>query len=496
MLSSINISNMTEYLRSIINAFHDLIFIFNEDGVIIEHLTPNQRSELIAPRDAFMNKKYKDVLPSNVVEEMDLAFEKIRNGASSVEFDYSIVNKGERHWYSAVISILDEGINPSYLGIVRNVTNRVQITKACKESEKKYKAILENALDIFYQLDKEGNIKEISPAVERHLGYKPKEVIGKSAMIFHENPEAWLRGLEILEKKGEVIDFEVHLKTQSNEVIYGSINAHLLYDDGGNNDGIQGFIRNITKRKKAEDELKEVNEELWKLNRQKDKLFSVIAHDMKNTVSGPLGLYDFIFDSYESLSKKELFEYLQMLRRSTINQSDLLNDLLMWSRNQFKNSSVSPELVNLVEIVNTVLKHTETSATDKNISIDTLIEDNILIYADPDMLKTILRNLVNNAIKFSHPGGKVQLDAQSKENNVSVSVSDDGVGMSDDVIKKIFNKDIHYTTPGTKEEKGSGLGLDLCVDFVEKHNGSIKVNSQPGEGTKITFTLPEKESGK
>ena len=112
------------------------------------------------------------------------------------------------------------------------------------------------------------------------------------------------------------------------------------------------------------------------------------------------------------------------------------------------------------------------------------------------MLKTILRNLVNNAIKFSHPGGKVQLDAQSKENNVSVSVSDDGVGMSDDVIKKIFNKDIHYTTPGTKEEKGSGLGLDLCVDFVEKHNGSIKVNSQPGEGTKITFTLPEKESGK
>lgn len=363
---------MTEYLRSILNAFHDLIFIFNDDGVITDYLTPNQRSELIAPREAFLNKNYKNVLPSNVVEEMDLAFEKIRDGASSAEFDYTIVNNSEKHWYSAVISVVDEGKTPRYLGVVRN----------------------------------------------------------------------------------------------------------------------------ITKRKKAEEKIKQTNEELQKVNKQKDKIFSVIAHDLKNAVTGPLGLYELIFSDYESLSKEELFEYLKMLQKSAINQSDLLNDLLMWSRNQFKNSSVSPERVHLAEIVNTVLKHTETAATEKNISIENHIEDEIYIYADPDMLKTILRNLVNNAIKFSHPGGSVRLDAQRKKNKVSVSVSDDGVGMSDDAIKKIFNKDIHYTTSGTKGEKGSGLGLDLCVDFMEKHNGLIEAKSKPGEGTTITFTLPEQESGK
>lgn len=481
---------MTEYLRSVITAFQDLIFIFNEDGVITDYLSSNQRSELITPREAFLNKSYKNVLPSNVVEKMDLAFEKIRNGVSSAEFDYSIVNKGERYWYSAVVSVLDEGNNPGYLGVVRNITKRVRSEKACEESEKKYRQILENALDIFYQLDIEGNIREISPTVERYLGYKPTEVIGKPAMIFHQNQEVWFKGLELLKKDGEIIDFEVQLKTKSNELIYGSINAHAMYNGAGNIIGIQGFIRDITQRKKAEEELVKSNEELQKLNRQKDKLFSVIAHDLKNTVTGPLGLYELIFSDYESLSKEELLEYLQMLRKSTINQSDLLNDLLMWSRNQFKDNKVNPERIHLAGIANTVIQHMESSATDKSINIENQIGDNIFINADPDMLKTILRNLVNNAIKFSHIGGSVWVDAQKMKDKVSISVSDGGVGMTDETIEKIFNKDVHYTTPGTKGEKGSGLGLDLCVDFVEKHNGSIKANSKPGEGTTITVILP------
>lgn len=487
---------MNEYLRSIINAFQDLIFIFDEDGTIIEYLPPNQRSELIAPREAYVNKKYQDVLPSSIIKELSLAFEKIRNGVPSVEFEYSIVNKDEIYWYSAVISSMIEGNNSRFLCVVRNITKRVRSEKACKESEKKYRQILENALDIFYQLDKEGIIREISPAVERYLGYKPEDVIGKPAVIFHQNEEVWFQGLEMLKKEGEVIDFEVQLQTKSDNLIYGSINAHTMYDDAGNIKGIQGFIREITKRKKAEEELMKSNEELQKLNRQKDKLFSVIAHDLKNTVTGPLGLYELIFNDYESLSKEELLEYLQMLRKSTINQSDLLNDLLMWSRNQFKDNKVNPEKVHLAEIANTVLEHMETSATDKNINIENHIGDDIFIYVDPDMLKTILRNLVNNAIKFSHTDGSVQINAQEKEDKVSVSVSDNGVGMSDEAVEKIFNKDVHYTTPGTKGEKGSGLGLDLCVDFVEKHNGSIHANSQPGEGTTITFTLPQKQFDK
>lgn len=127
--------------------------------------------------------------------------------------------------------------------------------------------------------------------------------------------------------------------------------------DEGKNPRYLEVVRNITKRKKTEEKIKQTNEELQKLNRQKDKIFSVIAHDLKNAVTGPLGLYELIFNDYESHSKEELFEYLKMLHKSAINQSDLLNDLLMWSRNQFKNSTVSPERIRLVEIVDSVLKH-------------------------------------------------------------------------------------------------------------------------------------------
>lgn len=127
---------MNEYLRSIINAFQDLIFIFDEDGTIIEYLPPNQRSELIAPREAYVNKKYQDVLPSSIIKELSLAFEKIRNGVPSVEFEYSIVNKDEIYWYSAVISSMIEGNNSRFLCVIRNITKRVRSEKACKESEK------------------------------------------------------------------------------------------------------------------------------------------------------------------------------------------------------------------------------------------------------------------------------------------------------------------------------------------------------------------------
>lgn len=483
---------MTDHNNVTGNSFKDVIFVFDEDGIITDYLTPGHSRSLFEDGNQIENKHYKDVLQQDFVNEMNSAFEKIKKDATTAQFDKSIEIGGDTVWYSTTISAIDQERNNRYLAVIKNITIRIQTEKKLKESKKEFRSVIDNSPDIFFKLDKAGKILEMSPSVKEHSGFSPEELIGKPAMNFYFNSDDWTRFLDIMEKKGEVIDFEARLKTKSNRVVYASTNAYPKADETGNITGFEGYIRDISEHKETEEELVKTNKELQKLNRQKDKLFSAIAHDLKNTVSGPQGLYRVIFEDYDSLSKEELHEYLIILRKSVNNQAELLEDLLLWAKNQFENVSVNPDKMPLNEVIKEVLELIEFSASEKKIRFNNRINDTINIYADPDMLKIIIRNLVNNAIKFSNQNGRIWLDAEESDNDVKVTISDEGVGMSEEVMDKIFNKDIHYTSKGTGGEKGSGLGLDLCLDFIEKHNGTINAESKPGEGTTIEFSLPKR----
>ncbi len=483
---------MTDQTNVIDNSFKDVIFVFNEEGIITEHLTPSHSRYLFKHESQIENNHYKDILRQDFLDEMNTAFEKIKQNATSAQFNKSIEIDGETVWYSTTISRTKQDKNNRYLAVIKNITKRIDSEKALKECQEEYQSIINNSPDIFYKLNKNGKILEVSPSVEKHTGFSPEELIGKPAMNFYFYKDGWKKLLDIIKKRGEVVDFEARLRTKSNKMIHASTNAYPKTDEKGNITGFEGYIRNISGRKETEEELVKTNRELQKLNRQKDKLFSAIAHDLKNTVSGPQGLYSIIFEDYDSLSKEELFEYLLILRKSVNNQAELLEDLLLWAKNQFENVSINPEEVHLNEIIREVLDLTDFSASEKNIHFINRVNDTIKIYADPDMLKIIIRNLINNAIKFSYQNGRIWLDTDESENEVKVAITDEGVGMSEEVVDKIFKKDIHYTTKGTGGEKGSGLGLDLCLDFIEKHNGTINAKSKPGEGTTIEFCLPKR----
>jgi len=168
----------------------------------------------------------------------------------------------------------------------------------------------------------------------------------------------------------------------------------------------------------------------------------------------------------------------------------LLENLLYWARSQTGKMAFNPEKYLLSPLINESIEVTKSAARIKFIHIDTLIDEKLVVNVDQNLMQTVLRNLVTNAIKFTNPGGNITIEAKNIDNKVQISVTDNGVGMTKSQLEKLFSKEITEITAGTANEKGSGLGLLICKEFVEMHNGTISVESEPGKGSRFNILLP------
>jgi signal transduction histidine kinase len=248
----------------------------------------------------------------------------------------------------------------------------------------------------------------------------------------------------------------------------------------------------ITKRINAEKLLEKQAEELIKLNATKDKFLSIIAHDLKNPFNAIIGFSDLMIQSFDDLDNETLLQGLNTIETAAKQAYKLLENLLAWAQNQTGSSPFRPEILNLNSQLEESLKIINSSAKIKGISVVNSIKKSIHIFADKNMLDSILRNLILNAIKFSYKGGKVKISAIEKDQEIRVSVKDYGVGIQPDKQTAIFQIDKQTITLGTENEQGTGLGLILCKDFVLRHNGTIWVESIPGNGSNFIFSLPLK----
>ncbi len=394
---------------------------------------------------------------------------------------------------SSKIPLYDDGNISGLLGITYDITKIKAAESALFESEQKYRRIFENIQDVFYQTDQAGIVTEISPSIEKHSGYPRDQVIGKPVTDFYYNVEDRQRLVETIRENRIVTDFEVRLKTRAGEKKYSSVNAQLIIRNG-EVIGTEGSMRDVTERKLQEDSLRSLNNDLNTLNDQKNKLLSVIAHDLRNPISGCVALLDVVFTDIEHIGKDELVEYMEMMQKGVLNAHELLEDLLEWARIQFHSVDFIPSLIdNLGSDIRHTLKKLAPLAEAKNIEITQDIKEDTSILADKHMLASIIRNLVTNAIKFSNKGGKVVVSAKAKGAGYLFSVSDDGVGISPEDIGKLFSDDTSFTSYGTLGEKGTGMGLGLCRNFVEKHGGKIWVESVPGKGSTFYFNIPDQE---
>lgn len=232
-------------------------------------------------------------------------------------------------------------------------------------------------------------------------------------------------------------------------------------------------------------------EELQKLNKTKDHFFSILAHDLKNPISALTGISDFVKDNFSKLDKKDAQEYINSIYKSAYAVYDLLINLLNWSQSQSKSIAYSPSNLNVKELVQKTATLLDQQFRNKHITLTVDVHPEHYIFADYNMIDTVIRNLLSNSIKFTEYNGKVSVSSFAHDDDIVLSITDTGVGMSGDQVKRLFKLDKANISVGTAGERGTGLGLVICHDFVEANKGKINVESQPGQGTTFHIALPK-----
>ena len=246
----------------------------------------------------------------------------------------------------------------------------------------------------------------------------------------------------------------------------------------------------IDRLEKAKERAENSEKDLSELNATKDKLFSIIAHDLKSPFTAILGFSDILSSEIKNQDVAKSEKIINYISSSAKNTLNLLNNLLSWAKSQTGQLSFKPELLSLSKIVQPIIDEQNLIAKIKNISIHANLSNDISIYADNQMLETIIRNLLSNAIKYSYPDSIIEISAIKKENQIEILISDYGVGIDKEVRDKLFIVGEQESQHGTEGEIGTGLGLILCKDFVEKHGGKIWVESEPEKGSRFYFTVP------
>lgn len=249
-------------------------------------------------------------------------------------------------------------------------------------------------------------------------------------------------------------------------------------------------LQEVEHRKIIENELRQSEQKLRELNATKDKFFSIIAHDLKNPIGAFKNVLELLHENFEDFTKEELIEFIEPLKDSAKQLFSLLENLLLWSRAQTGRMEKRPEIFDLSKLINQNIALLQLLAENKNIELLYDNPYNLEVFADMNMITTVIRNLINNAIKFTPNNGKITISTSKSDGFAIVCVSDTGIGMTQEDQEKLFRIDIHHTSLGTNQEKGTGLGLIICKEFIESNGGKIWVESTYGIGSKFYFSIP------
>lgn len=251
------------------------------------------------------------------------------------------------------------------------------------------------------------------------------------------------------------------------------------------------FQKNLLALEDKNKELEELSKELQESNANKDKFFAIIAHDLKSPFTALLGFSDFLAQDFDSLSRDEVRQFSASINKSAKSVFNLLENLLEWARMQTDGIKYEPELLKVKEVTEEMTDLFRMNAKKKNIFLEAKVSENLYCFADRNMTYAILRNIMSNALKFTPSGGRVLIEAHKADPGfVALSVQDTGRGISKETMSKLFKINEHVSSEGTEHEKGTGLGLILCKDFVEKNGGKISVTSSLSAGSVFSFTLP------
>ncbi|MGE5681649.1 MAG: ATP-binding protein [Bacillota bacterium] len=399
---------------------------------------------------------------------------------------------------------------------IRYAIERKKSEEHLRESEERYHSLFRNNYSTILIIDTEtGEIVDANAAACEFYGYSKEELTSRKIAEINCLPEGEIFTKMNLARNytdnhfffrhrlasGEVRDVEVY----SGPIVLKK--KQLLYS----------IVHDITERKKAEEqvrkyveelraskemleknaaEMAELNKKLHETNASKDKFLSIVSHDLKSPFQGLLGLSKALAEEYSTLTESERIRYAAYLSNTTQHLYNLIENMLQWSRIETGKVKFQPIEISAYAEAMYVISLLNGRVVKKNISIVNLIEKELCIYADNEMFNSLLQNLITNAIKFTYTGGTVTISSFSGYFNgieeTGIAISDDGVGISEEQLEDLFRLDVRDSKPGTENEKGTGLGLIICKEIVEKHGGKIWAESQSGKGSTFKFTLPNK----
>jgi len=380
---------------------------------------------------------------------------------------------------------------------IEDITSSKEAERSRIQSELKYQTLVENSIQAMLVIQ-EGKLVFANSRMEELTQYKFKDLTG--------NDKDWLKVLIHpddfnLAKKTILRALKGQKTPTRNQFKYIRKDGKLrwietlgsVFDYNGSQ-AILIVAVDVTDRKETESILIESEKQLQNANAMKDKFFSIIAHDLKNPFNAILGFSNLLYEAYDNFDEKQRKTFIKNICEASENTFKLLQNLLEWSRTQTGNIEFNPVNIDLNTLVTENISILKTASDNKKLKISSEIDPKTKVFADENMVKVIIRNLLSNAIKFTKPGGKVEFTSTNKRDFIEICIADSGVGIEGKNLKRLFRIDDQYKTQGTSEEQGSGLGLILCKEFVEKNGGQIWAESDIDAGSKFKFTLPSHQT--
>jgi two-component system CheB/CheR fusion protein len=360
-----------------------------------------------------------------------------------------------------------------------------------------YSQIIDSLQDYsIFTLDKEFNINSWSSGSTKIFGYETDEVIGESFdIIFTEEdlkngvPK---REIETALKEGRATDNRWHIaKDESLFYAYGLVFPLTGLD--GEMLGYVKILRDLTDRKQSEDAIKKYVKDLEELNTHKESVLAIVSHDLRSPLSSIISTAKYLKQNFQKMKPDAVQEMLDLLYKSSVDELEMLDYLVEWARIKYAAEVFTPTKIKLIEYIKKVFGTLNETASINTINLHHEIEENTSVFADGKMLISIIQNIVSNAIKHTEKGGTITVSAKSKDDKIIVQVKDTGIGMSKEIMDKLFTPQMKTLSEARKKNKGAGIGLLLVKGFLEKNGGEIWVESIEGEGSSFYFTLPNEK---
>lgn len=483
--------NESKY-RLLIEHSSDLIWNLNLQGVFTYASPSWERITGYVPSEV-IGTSFQKIVHPDFFSSFPQFIRQIAQTQSSMSFPgYQVLHAdGTWHWHAAAVSpvIGEKGELVSVVGVSRDITEQKLAEETIRINATRLRRAELASKSGHWELHLQSGEIIASEGAVKVYG------LGKDIIDFNEIKAIPLpqyralldEALTDLIERGLPYDVEFKIKI----AVTGEIkDIHSVAEFDHEKKIVFGIIQDITERKRTEEALKESETRLTELNATKDKFFSIVAHDLKNPFNAIAGFGDLLDEMAQKKDYEGIKEYAGIIRHSSEQVMNLLSNLLEWSRSQAGKMKFNPAFFGIRSLVDEATELLSSAAQQKSITVQNELPPGLVVFADKAMLSTIFRNLISNAVKFTNPGGRIIVSSVQDADRITVAVSDNGIGIKQEVKEKLFRIDESCSTPGTQNEQGTGLGLILCKELAEKHGGTIRAESEPGKGSTFYVIIP------